>query len=84
MFRLTDKSTPGAQGARADLRSNDMFSRFLSQLAVYGDMANQAPHLPQPGTIAHFHSNSAEHDKACVSHALERIVSAMVDGAASR
>jgi len=84
VFRLADMSTQGAKGARADLRSNDLFSRFLPQLSVYGDSANHTSYLQQPGTIAHFHSNPAEHDKACISHTLERIVSAMVDGAPSR
>jgi hypothetical protein len=84
VFRLADKPTPGAKVALADPRSNDTFSRFLTQLAVYGDMANLPPYLQQPWTNAYFQSHSAANDKACVSRALERIVSAMVDGAPSR
>lgn len=84
VFRLADTPTPGAKAALANPRGNDMFSRFLTQLAVYGDMANLPPYLQRPGTIAYFQAPSTAHDKACVSRALERIVSAMVDDAPSR
>jgi hypothetical protein len=47
-------------------------------------MANLPPYLQRPGTIAYFQAPSTAHDKACVSRALERIVSAMVDDAPSR
>jgi hypothetical protein len=47
-------------------------------------MANLPPYLQRPGTIAYFQAQSAVHDKACVSRALERIVSAMVDDTPSR
>ncbi len=84
VFRMTDKTAQGAKVPLADSRSNDMFARFLTQLAVYGDMANLPPYLQQPGTIAYFQSQSAPHDKACVSRALERIVTAMVEGVPAR
>lgn len=58
------------------------FSRFLTQMALYADVAALPPYLQQPGTIAYF--QSAPHDKACVGRALDHMVAAMLEGAPAR
>jgi predicted amidohydrolase YtcJ len=83
VFRLAHKPASGAQGALPEPRGNDLFGRFLTQLAAYGETANPPPGQLQAAAMAGLHPHPAMHDKACVSRALERIISAMVDGAPS-
>ena len=48
--------------------------------AVFG--MRRVVYQQQPGTLAYF--ESAPHDKACVTRAMDRIMAAMLEGSAAR
>jgi predicted amidohydrolase YtcJ len=83
VFRLTPQAQKkAALSSGPDRRGDNGFSRFLTQMALYADVAALPPYLQQPGTIAYF--QSAPHDKACVGCALDHMVAAMLEGAPAR
>jgi len=83
VFRLTPPTKRAASlSSGTDRRGDNGFSRFLTQMALYQDVSNLPPYLQQPGTLAYF--ESAPHDKACVTRAMDRIMAAMLEGAADR
>ena len=83
VFRLTPPAKLAASlSSGTDRRGENGFSRFLTQMALYQDVSNLPPYLQQPGTLAYF--ESAPHDKACVTRAMDRIMAAMLEGSAAR
>jgi predicted amidohydrolase YtcJ len=63
-------------------RGDEQFAKFLTQMALYADVQQLPPYLQQRGTLAYF--ESAPHDKACVSRALDQMMAAMLEGAPAR